>query len=483
VANNPTWQPNSPVATGNPILDPAGNVQEWLGAPGTTGALPPSSWGSTLGAFTQDGSAVINGAQAPGGWTCVIVLQGVALPTGVISLPVPSFVNDADGLNPNAIVNDMISEYQAATGRTLYPAQVERLFVNLAAYRESLVRLAIQYAALQNLVAYAAFPNLDYLGALLGVTRLPAQGALTTIQFTLAAAQPLSVTIPAGTLIGTQDGAYVLATQAALLIPAGATTGVVNAVCTVPGTAANGYSVGQVNVQLTPNTLISAVSNTSITTGGAPNETDAHLRARIQAAPNQFSVAGPVGAYRFFALGADPSIVDVQVVSPAPGQVTVYILTGPITAQPAASPNNVGVAGPALLAKVLAILNSNSIRPLTDTVSVMAVGEFDYTIAGTVTLYSDADPSSTTTAVNFAAAQFAIALASRIQRDIVPSQVVEAIQAVPGVYEVVLTSPALATGAGGDDDPPPNPAITLAPGQWANCTAIALSIVQGTEHS
>lgn len=465
---NPAWNPNTAVATGNVIIDPNGNVEEWISAPGTTGALPPTAWGSTLGAFTQDGIAVVNGAAVPGGWTCVAVLATVQLPTGVISLPVPDFVNDADGLNPTAIVNDMITDYQAATGRTLYPAQVERLYVNLSAYRESLVRNAIQYAALQNLLAYAVYPNLDYLGALLGVTRLPAQGAVTTLQFTLAAVLPVALTLPAGTLIGTQDGAFTFSTSAALTISAGATTGVVAAACTTPGVGANGYATGQVSVQLNANTLITAVTNTTVTSGGAANETDAHLRARIQAAPNQFSVAGPVGAYRFFALGADPAIIDVSVVSPAPGAVNVYILTGPVTIQPAAAPNNSAVASSTLLTKVLGIVSSNSVRPLTDTVNVLPVTEVDYSIGGTVTLYSDADPSSTTTAVSNAATNFALALASRIQRDIVPSQIIETIQGVSGVYEVALSNPAY---------------TQLSAGQWANCTAITLSIVQGSEHS
>src|ERR1700684_854587 len=93
------------------------------------------------------------------------------------SLPPPGFVSDADGLDPNFILADMVTAFQAAAGRTLQPAQVERLLINLYAYRESLVRNAIQYAGEQNLLAYAAFPMLDYLGQLLGVTRLAAQGA------------------------------------------------------------------------------------------------------------------------------------------------------------------------------------------------------------------------------------------------------------------------------------------------------------------
>src|ERR1700740_3821039 len=118
---------------------------------------------------------------------------------GIPSLPPPVFVNDADGLDPNLVLADMIAAFEAAAGRTLQPAQVERLLINLYAYRESLVRNAIQYAGEQNLLAFAVFPMIDYLGQLLGVTRLGAQGAVTTLQFTLQKALKLPYTITGGT--------------------------------------------------------------------------------------------------------------------------------------------------------------------------------------------------------------------------------------------------------------------------------------------
>jgi phage-related baseplate assembly protein len=455
---NPAWSPNTPVAAGKVIIDPNGNVQQWSSTAGNTGAIPPVAWGAVIGAFTADGS---------GGWTCVAALAVVSLPTGIVSLPIPTFVNDADGLDPNLILNDMIASFQALTNRTLYPAQVERLLIDLYAYRESLVRNAIQYAAMQCLVAFSSYPMLDYLGQLIGVTRLQGAGAGCVLQFTLAAAQAFAATIPAGTLIGTQDGQFQFATRVLLTIPAGATTGTVSAVCTTVGTAANGYTIGQVSVQINPNTLISAVSNITVTGGGDTIETDAHLRDRIQAAPNRFSVAGPSGAYRFWALSADPSIVDVSVTTPVPGTVDVWVLTGPVT-QPAASPNTAGIASGALLTTVAGIVNSTSIRPLTDTVNALAVTEVDYAITGTVTLYSDADPTSTMAAATAAAQTLAQNLAMRIQRDIVPEEMIAAIGSVPGVYRVQLTSPSYQQ---------------LTAGQWANCTAITLTEVVGSEHS
>lgn len=378
---------------------------------------------------------------------------------GLPALPPPVFLNDADGLDPNLILADMVAAFQVAAGRTLQPAQVERLLINLYAYRESLVRNAIQYAGQQNLLAFAAFPMLDYLGQLLGVTRLPAQGAITTLQFTLANALSVSYTVAAGTRVGSNDGQFVFATTSDLVFPSGSLVGTIPATATVTGSDANGYLAGQINVLLNPSVLIASVTNTTISTDGVSPETDEHLRARIQAAPNRFSVAGPEGSYRYFTLSVDPSIADAQINSPAPGQVNVYVLTGPITEQPGPSPNPAGIATAGLLTKVTSALNADDVRPLTDTVNALAVTEVDYQIAGTVTLYADADPASTMAAVNTAAQDYAIALAARIQRDIVPSQIIEALS-VSGVYQVALTAPVYSQ---------------LQPGQWANCVAITLS--------
>jgi phage-related baseplate assembly protein len=107
------------------------------------------------------------------------------------------------------------------------------------------------------------------------------------------------------------------------------------------------------------------------------------------------------------------------------------------------------------------------VRPLTDTVSALAVSEIDYQIAGTVTLFADAEPISTMAAVNAAAQDIALNLAARIQRDIVPSEIVAALS-VPGVYQVVLTQPSY---------------TQLGVGQWANCAAITLAQAIATEHS
>ena len=54
-----------------------------------------------------------------------------------MALTEPDFIErDAD-----KITAEMIAKYEADTGKTLYPAQAERLLIDLWAYREMLVRV------------------------------------------------------------------------------------------------------------------------------------------------------------------------------------------------------------------------------------------------------------------------------------------------------------------------------------------------------
>ena len=92
----------------------------------------------------------------------------------------PQFVPD----DSQAITQELITAYEAMTGKTLYPGQIERLLIDLIAYRETLVRTAINDTGRQNLVAFSRAPMLDYLGELVGVARLPAQSARALIRET-----------------------------------------------------------------------------------------------------------------------------------------------------------------------------------------------------------------------------------------------------------------------------------------------------------
>ncbi|MDD2870136.1 baseplate J/gp47 family protein [Neomegalonema sp.] len=356
-------------------------------------------------------------------------------------LPEPSFVER----DPRGLTAQMVANYEAMTGRKLQPAQVERLLIDVIAYRESLVRIAIQEAAKQNLLAYAAFPMLDHLGDLWGVRRLDAAPAVTTLRFSLEAPRAGATIIPKGARVRTGDGRAVFAATAPLEIPADATSAEIAAAAEEAGETGNGYVEGQIAALLDPLPGISAV-NVSTSHGGRAHEDDDRLRTRIREAPRSFSVAGPVGAYRWHAMSAHQSITDVAVTSPRPGLVRIHVLT------------DVGAPGQELLDLVQARLSNDKIRPLTDRVEVVPPIRAPYRIRGSVTFYRDVDALAAMAAVSRAAEVWAAAKRAALGRDLVESQLVAALS-VSGVYRVQLEEPLWRE---------------LGPEEWADCTEIGL---------
>jgi phage-related baseplate assembly protein len=361
-------------------------------------------------------------------------------------LPEPSFiVRDAD-----AITAEMVAAYEAATGKKLQPAQVERVLINLIAYRENLLRIGIQEAAKQNLVEYAIFPMLDYLGELVGVARLPAQKAVCTIRFTLAAAQVFDMTIPSGTRVESKDGVVIFETEFNLIIPAGSTYGDVLSVCQAAGLAGNGYTAGEVANMLDVVANITSASNTTTCSDGSDEESDDAFRERIKLAPEKYTNAGSYGAYRYHAISAHQDIIAVAVTSPSPGSVNIYPLT------------KSGTPSQAMLDIVEAACSAETVRPLCDEVNVIAPIQKDFVITANITLYDTADGVEVQAAVEAKLATFAEMHRAQLGRDVVLTQIISSVNCVDGVYKVELDAPVA-------DE-------VNAENEWSNCTDITVNI-------
>lgn len=86
----------------------------------------------------------------------------------ITTLAKPNFIER----DASKITAELVALYEQLSGKTLYPAQADRLFIDVIAYREMLIRTAIQEAGKQNLLAFANGVMLDYLGDFFGVVRL-----------------------------------------------------------------------------------------------------------------------------------------------------------------------------------------------------------------------------------------------------------------------------------------------------------------------
>lgn len=159
-------------------------------------------------------------------------------------------------------------------------------------------------------------------------------------------------------------------------------------------------------------------------------EDDDSLRRRVQLSFEGFSTAGPEGAYVFHALGADADVLDVAVASPAPGVVSVAVL----------SRQGNGTPSPALLAAVDATLSAQDVRPLTDNVEVVPGNIIDYSVTASLVLFDGPDATVVIDAARAAMQAYASA-SHRLGRDITLSGVYAALHQ-PGVQRVVLAAPA-----------------------------------------
>ena len=360
-------------------------------------------------------------------------------------LPEPNFIER----NPETITKEWVELYEQKSGKVLQPAQIERLMVDVGAYRETILRMKIQETAKQNLLSYAPLDILEHIGEPLGVQKLLANCSVTVLNFKVDNALDFDFVIDKGTEVETKDGLFVFQTIEPVILKAGQTEISVDASCETPGSASNNYIIGSINNLITPLSYIGEVSNTTISAGGADDEEAESLRERIRQAPEKFSNAGSRGAYRYHTLTAHQSIIDVAINSPSPGVVNIY----PLTLD--GNPND------EIIRIVQAYLSDDKIRPLTDLVQVLSPTKKDFTIDATIYLYQDSDVTSVQKTINAKLNEYKISLSEKLGKNVIQTQIISILNSVYGVFKVVLKTP---------DD------IDISESEWANLVDFNIEI-------
>lgn len=178
-------------------------------------------------------------------------------------------------------------------------------------------------------------------------------------------------------------------------------------------------------------------------------ESDTDFRRRMVLGPEGYSVAGPAGAYIFHALSADSDVRDASVESPNPGEVVITIL----------SRTGDGTASPELLAAVDERLNADTIRPLTDLVTVQSATIVPFTIEADMIFLNGPDQALVLAQAQARLDDF-LAATLRLGRDVSRSGIIAALFA-EGVQNVILNQPAAD--------------IVITRAQCADCSAITLT--------
>ena len=74
-------------------------------------------------------------------------------------------------VNPSVIIQETITKYELLAGYSINPADVERIMIDVMAYREQGILAKMETAMHQNFVQLASGFALDYWGELFGVAR------------------------------------------------------------------------------------------------------------------------------------------------------------------------------------------------------------------------------------------------------------------------------------------------------------------------
>jgi len=194
-----------------------------------------------------------------------------------------------------------------------------------------------------------------------------------------------------------------------------------------------------------------------------PGELDEAFKARIQLAPTSFSVAGPVSAYRYFALSAASTIADVSVTAPKPDNIKALVeatlagqgVSAQIRAATRAALDGATWPGTVLLtllssqgdgtasqdeiaAVKSAVADSADVRPLTDYVVVQSAQILPYALDYELTLFDGPSSDVVVEASQAKAAAYTVT-SRKIGRDINLANAYAAIT-VDGVANARLTS-------------------------------------------
>lgn len=283
------------------------------------------------------------------------------------NLPAPTIVETLDF---ETILAAMLADLQArdATFDALVESDPAYKILEVAAYREVLIRQRVNDASRAVMLAYATGSDLDQIGALFGVARL------TIVEADTEAVPPVAAVL----------------------------------------------------------------------------ESDTDFRRRIQLSLEGFSTAGPEGAYVFHALAADGDVLDASATSPNPGEVLISVL----------SRTGNGAAGSGLIAAVEEALNADTVRPLTDLVTVQSASIVNFSVHAHLYVYPGPDSA---VVLNSALAALDAYLESvhRIGKDVTQSGIYAALHQ-PGVQRVSLTQP--------------NANVTISATQAAHCTGINVTI-------
>ena len=265
------------------------------------------------------------------------------------------------------------------------------------------------------------------------------------MRFHISAAQDTSILIPAGTRVTDASNTLIWETVEGVYISIGDTHADVQVRCQTPGVIGNDYAAGQLKTLVDLFDYYDHCENTTASDGGADEATDDEYYDLMRSSQDAYSTAGPKGGYIYIAKQVSTEIADVVANTPSAGKVALYILMDDGTIAQTETKN-----------AVLTACSADTVRPLTDQVTVQDPQTIEYDITFTYYIPSDASVSSMEieAAVNVAVQKYVAWQCAKLGRDINPSYLIGLLMQT-GIKRVELTSPAFTIlKDGGNNDTP-----------------------------
>lgn len=326
----------------------------------------------------------------------------------------------------------LIEGYEHITGRTVHPADPDRLFIDWVAAIIVQERVKTNYIGNQNIPSRAEGENLDGLAELFPVQERPrATPSRTTMRMTISEPQPGAILVPAGTRVTDTARTLYWETEENVYVRPGDSYVDVTAVCQTVGTAGNGYAPGQINQLVDVFDYYLRCENLTISDGGSDDATDEEFYELMRASQDSYSTAGPVGGYIYHAKRVSTEIRDVVPNSPTPGVVNIYVLMQDGTP-----------ASEEIKRAVSSACSEDETRPFTDFVSVCDPEQVPYDIDLTYYIPNDTTFSAAgiQAAVQTAVENFVAWQCGKLGRDINPSKLYQMLMEA-GIKRLDLRKP------------------------------------------
>ncbi len=317
-----------------------------------------------------------------------------------------------------AVLSTLIAKYEELTGRTLLPADPDRVFISWVADVIIQERSLLNFAANQNIPSRAVGSHLDALGEFIyNLKRPTAKPSECTIKFTITEPRDTAVSIPIGTRVTDTAQKMTWKTDEDAVVPIGETETLVHAVCVTEGIVGNGYVAGQICKLVDADNVefFSSCANVDISSGGSDKADDSGYYELMRQSLEAYSTAGPRGAYEYHAKAVSSEIADVCAIDPLdmPGTVHIYAVM-----------NDGSIADSGTKNAILEACNDERIRPLTDFVEVLDPETVDFDVD--LTYYVDRSSAKTMSDiaadVRNAVDEYIKWQTARIGRDINPSK-------------------------------------------------------------